>query len=238
MKRYNFTITELLTVIAIISILAGIAIPTVGYARRRARTSACISNQGQTMKTLLNAMADNNNRIYSGTTEAAPKTDGTVTAGGLWTMYLAEKAYIKNMEALRCPDMDTDTDGKKIDEANVKEAYGLVTTAKNNGRFDFRGSKLFRMSDKTEVAPSALAMGGCATSDGKTISPVIEFSASGKNATGIHHNSMTNIFFYDGHAETLDKNNFAENRYYPDQTDDNKGEAKKVASGAWLDSTK
>lgn len=240
MKRHSYTITELLTVIAIIAILAGIAIPAVGYSRRRARTSACISNQGQTMKTLINAMADNNNRIYSGTTEAEPKTNGTVTEKGIWTMYLAEKGYIKSVEALRCPDINTETDGKTVDAANVKEVYGLVTTDNNKGRFDFRGTKLFMYggASGTQISPSALAMGGCSTSDGKTSKPTIKFSGSGNNLTGVHHNSVGNIFFFDGHAESVNKNNFAENKYYPDQTADNKGEAKKIADSAWRDAAK
>ena len=80
MKRHSYTITELLTVIAIIAILAAIAIPSVNYARKRARRTACISNQGQTMKLILNAMSNHKNFLYSGDTFAALTTDGTATA--------------------------------------------------------------------------------------------------------------------------------------------------------------
>lgn len=56
MKKHCYTIIEMLTVIAVIAILAAIVIPTVANARARARLSNCTSNQGQTMKIVLAAM--------------------------------------------------------------------------------------------------------------------------------------------------------------------------------------
>jgi len=45
MKRQGFTLIEMLVVIAIITILAGMLVPAVGAARRSARIGACMSNQ-------------------------------------------------------------------------------------------------------------------------------------------------------------------------------------------------
>ena len=238
MKRYNYTITELLTVIAIIAILAGIAIPSVGYARRRARTTACISNQGQTMKTLLNSMSDTRNFLYSGTATGAPAAGGVATAKASWTRFLAEKNYIKNMDALRCPEIDYGTDGQTFTADSIKEAYGVVVASDAaDGKFDFRGTKLFRKSDKTEVAPGVLAIGACATSNGKAATELLNLGSGvgdGK-PTGVHHNSMVNMFFFDGHAESADKNTFKEHKYYPNQTSKTEGNA--VAIGdVWQDS--
>ena len=246
MKRYNYTITELLTVIAIIAILAAIAIPSVGYARRRARTSACISNQGQTLKTILNSLADTNNRLYSGSIFDYPgeyeDDEKTKPKEWGWTVALAEKGYIKNMDSLRCPDIRSyTTDGKTIDENSIDEAYGLVVASGNGGKFDFRGSKLFTKADKTQIAPSILAMGGCATSDGKKRQALLDLGEGNKKVegkpTGVHHNDSVNMFFYDGHAENLNENNYKENKYFPKQTSKTAGEAVAVGS-VWLDAKK
>ena len=237
MKRYSYTITELLTVIAIIAILAAIAIPSVGYARKRSRTTACVSNQGQTMKVILNSMADTHNRLYSGSNFAYPgEYENKKPKEWGWTVFLAEKGYIKNMDAMRCPEIRSyTTDGKVIDEKSVEEAYGVVVASGNDGKFDFRGTKLFTLSDKTQIAPSALALGGCTTSDGEKVAAKINFaSSSGGRATGVHHNDMSNIFFFDGHVETVSKADFAENKYFPSQGGSS-AQAVAVSSDAWLE---
>ena len=235
MRRHSYTITELLTVIAIIAILAAIAIPSVGYARKRARTTACISNQGQTMKTILNSMADTNNRLYSGTGLGAVKNDGTLTSNAAWSQYLADKGYIKNTEALRCPDISGYTTDEKVFSAkSTEDVYGVVVAKENSGKFDFRGTKLFRKSDKTEIAPSVLAIGACATTDGKTPYALLNLGENIEKVdgkpTGVHSNDSVNMFFYDGHAENFNENTYKENKYFPQQTSETAGNAVAIGS--------
>ncbi len=61
--RKAFTLIELLTVIAIIGILAAILIPVVGAVRESARSAQCISNLRQIGLGMSNAASDNQGRV-------------------------------------------------------------------------------------------------------------------------------------------------------------------------------
>ena len=65
-KPAAFTLIELLTVIAIIGILAAILIPTVGKVRQTARRSSCASNQRQIGVSILAFTADNKDWLPGG----------------------------------------------------------------------------------------------------------------------------------------------------------------------------
>ena len=80
----------MLTVIAIIAILAGLIIPAVGRARVSAKTAACISNQGQTMKIIQQSINDNDGYFISGTTADT----------NYWSVWLYNKNYIQDLKLL------------------------------------------------------------------------------------------------------------------------------------------
>ena len=237
MKKHYFTLTEMLTVIAIIAILAGIALPSLNYARQRARRTSCISNQGQTMKLISTAMANSDNIFYSGNTNGDPANG--VTANDSWTTYLVKKNIIQSFGALRCPSMEYTTTEKPTSAADAKgsltEAYGVVYTTENNGKLDFRSSKLRTTSDKWVVAANALLIGACATNDVKLAAKNLLMDEGG-NLTGQIagvHSRGSNVFFLDGHAEAVEENSITD-YFYPAQTGAKAGEAKKITSGMWL----
>ena len=65
MKRYTFTLVELLIVIGIIAILAGIVFPSLRMAQVSAKRTQCLSNQGQVMKLLATSMNTDNQQLVS-----------------------------------------------------------------------------------------------------------------------------------------------------------------------------
>ena len=63
MKKRNFTLIELLTVIAIIAILAALLLPTLQMARNHFTGLACVGKQRQISLAMRSYAADNNNHL-------------------------------------------------------------------------------------------------------------------------------------------------------------------------------
>jgi prepilin-type processing-associated H-X9-DG protein/prepilin-type N-terminal cleavage/methylation domain-containing protein len=80
-----FTLIELLTVIAIIGILAAILIPVVGRVRESARSSACVSNVRQISTAFSLYAADNGGLIPAA---MGSNNGGENPTGGFWMVEL------------------------------------------------------------------------------------------------------------------------------------------------------
>lgn len=208
MKKHNFTLTEMLTVIAIIAILAGILLPSVHFARQRARRTDCLSNQGQTAKILTSSMVDG--MMTSGEADPAIAT-GNFTAKEAWITSLYRRGKISDLKVLRCTSLENDGDASEVNATTIKHVYGVVHTTANDGKFDFRGDKIFTLASGSKASANALVLGGCSTADNKGTPQAL--LRSGKVA-GIHGDTA-NLFFYDGHAATFNEKDYKQNNFVP-----------------------
>lgn len=180
MKRSSFTLVEMLVVVGIIAILAGLILPALSHARITARRTACLSNQGQTMKTVKMAMDDNDGYLASGTSFLTTSASPDEYSIG-WTRYLygdggdatgkmaGKKSYIQNLAAYRCPGFkyDSDLDIGAIKETSpslesdrsvaLERVYGMMFHTAAEGSSSFYGFDLRGTQYLTAVDPDTSA---------------------------------------------------------------------------------
>ncbi len=253
--RYDFTLVEMLVVVGIIAVLAGLVMPAVGHARATARRTACLSNQSETMKIVTQSMNDNRQFLVSGDDFSDSPGDD---AG--WTRYLygegnatnndamsGKKSYLQNLTAFRCPAFlyEEKQDLGALNAANrqaaLEQAYGMMYKASPDAGFtfagfDFRGTKYQKYSngsDKYNISPGSLVLGGCVTANSAPYDTAksLWYDGSGTWANKIAkvHSDFANAFFLDGHAESINEDGLT-TKYFP--ADD---EVEKFTDTAWLD---
>ena len=224
MKQKNFTLVEVLVVIAIIAILAGMIIPAVGMARAAGRRTECINNQGQLMKLLTITMTANDNYLVSG------EGYGTANASDAsWTRYLYDKGKLQSTKGFRCPAIITDTNpnlGTKAGNTQLAAALGVVGAkeaegGKTNWGFDFRGTKRLSIQTggkKVVLSPAQLAIGGCSgrVSDGSLVPRANMFNGTAGYFFTIHDGEF-NMYFLDGHVETVTPEKAVDGKFIPDR---------------------
>ena len=261
MKKHNFTLVELLIVIGIIAVLAGLVFPALSGANASARKTQCLSNQGQLMKLLATSMNADNQQLVSGTENDLNNLGrNNAVAKPSWIRYLYLKNRVQDMTAYRCPSIITTRKTSLVVNDNTDDnsltnklgtAYGVVfargtgtstqTLSMSNPNytgFDFRGTKYLTVNS-VQISPNQLILGGCSAASAayagqKTANqpkPKVEIgdaffrlnldeTANTGNGGRIAevHNGESNLFYLDGHADSVNKDKFADNRYYPGLT--------------------
>jgi len=124
-----FTLIELLTVIAIIAVLAAILFPVFGRVREKARQTSCISNERQLGFALLQYAADADEALPNGVT---PDRHSWFWAGEGWAGQ--SMPYLKSTAVFACP--DDDTKGASQNDFVVSYAYNSNLIKNDDGRVE------------------------------------------------------------------------------------------------------
>jgi prepilin-type N-terminal cleavage/methylation domain-containing protein/prepilin-type processing-associated H-X9-DG protein len=93
-RKLGFTLIELMVVVVIIALLAGLALPAIGRALTNAQKAKCMNNMRQIGLAMMTYAGENNYRL--------PETSHTVSIGNTWINVL--EPYLSNMDEVRiCP---------------------------------------------------------------------------------------------------------------------------------------
>jgi len=206
MKRSSFTLVELLTVIAIICILAGMLLPAIGRARVTAVTTQCMNNMGQLGKAEAMFAVDHKNMI-------SPACD-------LGTNYYSYPAALyeyvgKEAEAFKCPDDELEASTALDITYDTGKSFKLSRLSflpNRNLHKATNDSKNYKRSS-TVNSPSkmmSLAENGSYASAG---TPGVYFYDNASDSSNYnekcwnlraHGDSRSNYLYLDGHTETID----------------------------------
>ena len=95
----GFTLVELLVVIGVIGVLAGMLLPALANAREQARKAKCMSNLRQ-ISIALSIYRDDNNGYFP----AYRKPGNPYARGGsIGLLWLYLQGYLDNFRVLECP---------------------------------------------------------------------------------------------------------------------------------------
>ena len=150
MKRSAFTLIELLSVIAVIGVLAAILIPVVGKVRKSSYDATCTSNLRQVSAAYLLMMSDNNNILIpaieggGNSTHLSSKWYKQLEEGGnarAWNIPLASFMPGSNLQDIKCPEVLAAL-GPFSDKRKSRSSYGFNHfVGKTNGSDGaFRGA--------------------------------------------------------------------------------------------------
>ena len=217
--KKQFTMVELLAVIAVIAILAGLLFPAIGGARAKARAAACLSNQKQVVTGIIQSLNDNNQYFYSIDYETATPISNDKSR---WTYRLKDRRYLPDYAVMRCTEVlfPAKTPGGFGEDAFTFGAAYIDDSNDAKG-IDFRGTK-YLMDDDESVSPTALALGGCSWNSGaEGGGALMAFDGSGSNLPYgklyLPHKKAVNMFFLDGRAAAVSEGEVKNNDklYYP-----------------------
>lgn len=166
MRDRAFSLVELLVVISIIAVLAGLLFPVLTAAKSRAKTSACASNLGQLTLATQVYVADFDDRLFP--SQYRSDLDLTPPYDRRWPQVLVP--YVKNFRVFRCP-----SDSYVHPEAGMNDpAAGMQST----------DQILYRWAERTNYGYNSLYLSPAFRSGNEWISsPVSTTDISNPSAT-------------------------------------------------------
>ena len=199
MKK-SFTLIELLLVIAIIAILAGMLLPALNNARERARIATCLSNHKQISLALI-FYADENDGQYP---SAYDKNYGSNRKE--WNKRLYTDKYVTPKKSLICPADPYSAAATSLDDVYYS-GIGFRTVYENSPGVFWSSDSKYIINQKSITIPSEYVVLGDTkqNSSSKKGFYTLTNNTDKTKTLALRHKKNLNVAFLDGHAKTIDK---------------------------------
>ena len=228
MTKRNYTLIELLTVIFIIAVLAGLIMPATSMVRGKARRTSCSSNLKQVGALCMQFSNDRDGQIpmYMAATDYTPRSKNvenyhrkakqsrfevpaaantTISASNdkrkLWTTYLLRYAKY-NMNVFFCPSDERDLN--VFDASADRSSYSLNYGDENRPGGASKGSYV-KMSQITRSPAGVIILGetDCGQLGMDSTQTFATFFNNNKKLGRKPHSNDYNTAFMDGHVDFL-----------------------------------
>lgn len=202
----GFTLSEMLTVIAIIAVLAALLFPVVGRARKSAGNAKCVSNMRQLGTALTSMIGDQTPNLSVQWWNGSKETT--------WASDLVDKGYLSSdtmKNVARCPSLATPAE--LIDHYGFF-CYGLNRLATLTVASDPAANPPVQYDKKIKIMTLPSSSKSAILGDSVVKPDYPGFNAAqwlffgfGNHGDGgivhIRHSGRANLFFLDGHIEAL-----------------------------------
>ena len=231
--RLNFTLIELLIVIAIIAILAAMLMPALKQARDKATAASCVSNLKQTGTLLSMYQMDYDDYFWC---------DSVIG----WSQKLRLCGYINSYKLLRCPrPSKTPLYDGLSQQAAFQQTYGVSSVNDAIGAINMRSAGTYHpgRTDQRKPSLSHIWMAGDSRYEKQspyrdqyynvTLSGATTSLADNRASLLLAHSRMANAVMADGHVGTLGIADLAsKNYFYPTYNTTYGGSTLMIIAGA------